>query len=165
MKTKSVREPLFLDGEEWRSINGWPQFQVSNLGRIKSLARVVRRFDPHWGVDSNCFLKEKIIKTSDFYGVDRRGVKRPFVAAKLVCFQADGKKKYYYVHVLVLDAFVGPRPKGMEACHNDGDGTNNKLSNLRWDTHKANIQDSISHGTFYPRRMKGNYTKQRSKCH
>jgi hypothetical protein len=51
------------------------------------------------------------------------------------------------VHRLVLNAFVGPRPEGMECCHYDGDSTNNNLSNLRWDTHSANMQDQIRHGT------------------
>ncbi len=52
-----------------------------------------------------------------------------------------------FVHRLVLEAFVGPCPKGMECCHNDGDPTNNNLSNLRWDTRKANSADRKKHGT------------------
>lgn len=51
------------------------------------------------------------------------------------------------VHSLVLLAFVGPRPDGMESCHNDGSKTNNALSNLRYDTNKANQADRIKHGT------------------
>lgn len=50
------------------------------------------------------------------------------------------------VHVLVLEAFVGPRPDGMEGCHNDGDPSNNRLSNLRWDTPLANWSDRRKHG-------------------
>ncbi len=51
------------------------------------------------------------------------------------------------IHVLVLEAFVGPRPKGAFACHYDGDPTNNRLSNLRWDTWASNIADMRRHGT------------------
>ncbi|HXS32025.1 MAG TPA: HNH endonuclease, partial [Steroidobacteraceae bacterium] len=51
------------------------------------------------------------------------------------------------VHCLVLEAFVGPRPQGLVGCHYDGDVWNNHLSNLRWDTQAANIQDAIRHGT------------------
>jgi hypothetical protein len=50
-------------------------------------------------------------------------------------------------HRLVLVAFVGPPPEGMEACHDDGVKTNNHYSNLRWDTHRANNVDKIQHGT------------------
>ena len=59
----------------------------------------------------------------------------------------NGKKKQFPVHRLVLTAFVSPCPEGMECCHNDGNGRNNKLSNLRWDTHKNNILDKVKHGT------------------
>jgi len=47
----------------------------------------------------------------------------------------------------VLIAFVGPKPYGMEACHNDGDCTNDIHSNLRWDTPVNNKADMLRHGT------------------
>jgi hypothetical protein len=50
------------------------------------------------------------------------------------------------IHRLVLEAFVGPCPPGMESCHNDGNPVNNVASNLRWDTHKSNFQDMRRHG-------------------
>jgi predicted XRE-type DNA-binding protein len=34
----------------------------------------------------------------------------------------------------------------MEVCHCDGNRFNNHLDNLRWDTHKQNIADTIRHG-------------------
>jgi hypothetical protein len=58
----------------------------------------------------------------------------------------DGKTRRLWVHRLVLEAFVGPRPAGMEACHNDGNPVNNVPSNLRWDTKSANAQDRVRHG-------------------
>lgn len=51
------------------------------------------------------------------------------------------------VHRLVLEAFAGPCPDGLEGCHNDGNPANNALPNLRWDTPKANQADRIRHGT------------------
>lgn len=51
------------------------------------------------------------------------------------------------VHTLVLSAFVGPKPAGMEARHLDGDRTNNRLSNLVWGTHSENLEDQVAHGT------------------
>jgi hypothetical protein len=49
--------------------------------------------------------------------------------------------------VLILEAFAGPRPAGMQCCHNDGDCQNDAADNLRWDTRDANIADSIRHGS------------------
>jgi hypothetical protein len=46
----------------------------------------------------------------------------------------------------MLEAFVEPKPNGMECCHNDGDCTNNILLNLRWGTHRDNEDDKIKHG-------------------
>lgn len=52
------------------------------------------------------------------------------------------------IHHLVLEAFVGPRPAGMDACHDPSpDRADNRLSNLRWDTKRANQADSARHGT------------------
>lgn len=45
------------------------------------------------------------------------------------------------VHHMVLEAFVGPRPMNTEGCHADGCSKNNRLDNLRWDTHSANELD------------------------
>ena len=60
----------------------------------------------------------------------------------------DGEGTKARVHNLVLAAFVGPRPPGMVACHfPDPDTRNNRLSNLRWDTPRANEADKIFHGT------------------
>ena len=60
------------------------------------------------------------------------------------------KRRQWAVHKLVLLAFVGPCPDGMEVCHEDGDPENNHLWNLRYDTHDANVQDRRVHGT-HPR--------------
>jgi hypothetical protein len=57
-----------------------------------------------------------------------------------------GENKHKFIHEIVLTAFVGPRPPGMEACHWDGNKQNNALWNLRWDTSKANAADSIRLG-------------------
>jgi hypothetical protein len=48
---------------------------------------------------------------------------------------------------MILESFMGLCPEGMEACHNDGNRTNNRLLNLRWDTPKGNCADRKKHGT------------------
>lgn len=54
-----------------------------------------------------------------------------------------GKHRSYYVHRLVLTAFVGACPKGQECCHGEGGQKDNRLGNVRWDTPKSNAQDRI----------------------
>ncbi len=58
-----------------------------------------------------------------------------------------GKRNGRYVHRLVLEAFVGRCPRGMECCHKDGNRTNNQIANLRWDTRSANHIDMHEHAT------------------
>ena len=62
------------------------------------------------------------------------------------------KCRTVYLHRSILEEYVGPCPEGMEACHNDGDPTNNCLENLRWDTHRNNGFDSYKHGKHPDRR-------------
>lgn len=80
--------------------------------------------------------------------LDRWRELKPSGLYKLVTLSRDGKLFYRKVHILVLEAFVGPRPKGMLACHfPDRDPANCRLDNLRWDTRRENQNDMIKHGT------------------
>jgi hypothetical protein len=54
--------------------------------------------------------------------------------------------KTFYVHDLVLEAFVGARPRGKEACHGPGGRLDNRLANLRWDSHVENMADALRAG-------------------
>jgi len=60
-----------------------------------------------------------------------------------------GGQKQFSFHVLMCEAFHGPRPQGMECRHLDGDRRNNSASNLRWGTHSQNQIDMRDHGTAY----------------
>ena len=66
-----------------------------------------------------------------------------------------GVSKKFKIHRLVLEAFVGPRPTGMECRHLDGDKNNNRLYNLRWGTSEENLADQVRHGT-----AKGRYSDE-----
>lgn len=150
-------EPLLLDGEEWRPIPGHPLYQASNLGRIKVLAHVAGRFNPRWGKDNSVHVREKIRRPWVTKGrVFRSGELVGNLDDKPSCLTLPIKNEAgitvtRYVHHLVLEAFMGLRPQGTEACHWDGDATNNRLANLRWDTSKGNKADSIRLGTFWPK--------------
>lgn len=60
----------------------------------------------------------------------------------------DSGKKAFFIHQLVLRAFVGPCPEGMEVRHfPDRDPSNNSLYNLQYGTKEENERDRITHGT------------------
>lgn len=53
------------------------------------------------------------------------------------------------VHCVVLETFIGPRPDGFHACHNNGVRNDARLCNLRWDTPVNNMADKVKHGTVW----------------
>lgn len=68
---------------------------------------------------------------------------------RYVNFVYDRKQTGIGVHQLVLEAFVCRRPDGMMCCHNNGNASDNRLSNLRWGTAQDNTNDSIRHRTMH----------------
>lgn len=115
--------------ELWMPALGFEgSYEVSDHGRIRSLDRMI--------TDSR----------GREYGRKGKILSPPTLPNGYVhCMLSKGVRKY--VHRLVLEAFVGPCPDGMEACHGDGVRTNNALRNLRWDTRSENHRDKVRHGT------------------
>lgn len=112
---------------EYREVLGFPGYYVGNDGSVWSAKlkggndRTANRLTDRWSQLST--------------HRNRRGY-------VLVNLTKDGRNYARFVHRLVLEAFVGLRPYGMEACHYpDANKANNRLSNLRWDTHQENIRD------------------------
>lgn len=105
-------------------------YEVSSHGRVRSLPREVRIGDRSRRAGGRTLAA--IVGSRDYLVVN------------LSC---HGKRVQVFLHKLVLEAFVGPRPDGQEACHNDGNRRNCALSNLRWDTRSANHSDKVAHGT------------------
>ncbi len=58
----------------------------------------------------------------------------------------NGRKANLRVHSLILKAFIGPRPKGKMGCHENDIPSDNRLTNLRWDTQKGNSKDAVKNG-------------------
>ncbi len=58
----------------------------------------------------------------------------------------EDKQKYIFAHRLVLIAFSGPRPDGMESRHLDGNRQNNSVENLAWGDKREQWQDRRRHG-------------------
>ena len=126
--------------EEWRDVVGWEGlYRVSSFGRVRSRSRYVR----HW-LGGKQLKRRKILKPWKFY----RSKRGENVGALGVSLSRENKICNVPIHRLVLMAFVGPCPEGMECCHKDGNPENNRLDNLRWGTKSSNTKDSIRHGTF-----------------
>ena len=53
----------------------------------------------------------------------------------------EGKRLKKAVHLLVLEAFSGVRPEGMQGCHGSGGKADNSLANLSWDTPTRNNRE------------------------
>lgn len=114
--------------EYWRPVSGYAGFyEVSGNGLVRSCDRITR---------DERFITGRMLKQAT----------NAATGYKHVNLSRYGVHKTMYVHRLVLMAFVGfPRP-GMICCHNNGDPADNRLSNLRWDTHKSNCADRKAHG-------------------
>jgi hypothetical protein len=56
-------------------------------------------------------------------------------------------RRFYAIHTLVLEHFVGPRPRGLLGLHKDGNLQHNHVRNLYWGTYSQNAYDSVRHGT------------------
>lgn len=67
----------------------------------------------------------------------------------------EGKERRLLAHTVILLTFVGPRPKGFDALHHNGQPHDNRLANLRWGTRKENMADSKRHGTIARRERNG----------
>lgn len=121
--------------ERWLPVVGYEGlYEVSDHGRVRSLDRVVYRHDGLPSRRRGTMRKQERI----------RGKSTEVRLA--VGLNKNGRRRMRYVHHLVLEAFVGLRPEGTEACHEDDDSANNHLSNLRWDTHLANMADRARNG-------------------
>jgi len=111
--------------EIWKDIPDYEGlYQVSNLGRVKSLERVVKRAN-----NRILPLKERILKPAK----DKRGYYHV-----MLCL--NGKIKAYRIHKLVAIVFLNHKPKGryIVVDHIDNNKTNNKVSNLQITTARNN---------------------------
>lgn len=112
-----------MSAEEWRPIPGFPGYEVSDQGRVRSTRRYLGSTAPHL-----------LVPQADRKGYLRVGPRR------------GGRKPTKGVHIFVLLAFVGPRPEGMQVRHIDGDPANNLLTNLAYGTPSENQLDQVRHG-------------------
>lgn len=110
--------------EEWRDIKDYEgYYQVSNLGRVKSLARVIESKSGYWYAKREEFLNGS---------VDSNG----YILITLI----NKNKKHKRLHQLVAEAFLNHTPNGHKIVvdHIDNDKSNNRVDNLQLITTREN---------------------------
>jgi hypothetical protein len=116
--------------EEWRAIPGFSDYEVSNLGRVRS-----------WRIKGNTtkpVIEPRILRKYP------SGFQQKYRSVKLY---KENKGHTISVHRLVLETFIGPKPEGQETRHLNGISTDNRLDNLAYGTHTENMADQVLHGT------------------
>lgn len=127
-----VQKPV-LGEEEWRPIKGYKdRYEVSNYGRVRG----PRGFIGWKGKNR--------YRIASLHGERRDPLKVPVSGRH---FKYEVK---VYIHQLVMEAFVGPCPEGLEINHIDGSRDNNRLDNLEYITHGANIKHAYTLGKRKP---------------
>ncbi len=111
-----------MEKEEWQEIAVFPRYYIITLGRVKSYNK------------KNKITILKLHLTKDKY-------------YELTLYTEDKEKITCRVHQLVLKTFVGPCPEGMETSHLNSIRTDNRLSNLRWETKSQNQRRRIDNNT------------------
>ncbi|WP_194385334.1 NUMOD4 motif-containing HNH endonuclease [Microbacterium sp. A18JL200] len=129
--------PLLTPLEErWLPVPGYEGlYEVSDLGRVRSLDRVVM----NGGRRSN--RTGRVLSPGRVPGANN-GHQYPTVV-----LSRRGEHHTARVHRLVAESFCEGRAPGLEVRHIDGDPTNNAATNLRWGTKSENQRDTTAHGT------------------
>jgi len=112
--------------ETWKPIPGWPMYEVSDHGNVRR---------PN-------YRSGQTLKPDSNFGYMR------------VALWKNDKRKHYRIHNLVMLAFVGECPKGLEVNHIDGNRANNRLTNLEYLTHQENVD--------HARKVLGQYRGERN---
>lgn len=122
--------------EIWKQVPGFGgHYEASSLGRVRSKERFVQKRTRHGGMMQQLYKGRllSLIKRKAYLQV-RIGV--------------DGKKINVSAHTMVLLAFRGEKPEGCEACHRNGEPSDNREDNLRWGTPESNAADRKAHGNY-----------------
>ena len=112
--------PLKPSGDGWREVEGFnARYYVNARGEV-------------WGTH---------------YGKNLAGVRQRWGHVRVLLTRPDGRRINRYVHGLVMEAFVGACPSGMEIRHLNGVPDDNRLENLVYGTKSENARDRRTHGT------------------
>lgn len=118
--------------EIWKDIIDFPNYQISNLGKIKSKER-----ETNVGIKNQKtrFRKELILKQT----IDKRGYSQ-------VILYNNQKAKHFKVHRLVAEYFIENINNKPQVNHKDGNKQNNHVNNLEYVTDIENKHHAINSG-------------------
>ena len=125
-----------MEKEIWKDILGYEnKYQVSDLGRVKGLDRVVKTKNGRTQYKKGTILKNKMGTNGYYY----------------VCLYKNNKQKTFMIHSLVALNFIGDRPYKNDICHINGNRLDNRVSNLKYDTRAENFNDMYRQGKKNPK--------------
>lgn len=140
--------------EIWKPIKGYSNYEVSNLGNIKSKARYTKINHNKFMYRNECILKGFI---------NNRGYKQ------ITIKNDKGKSKTMRVHRLVAEAFILNKNNLPQIDHKDGNKLNNCVSNLEWvsnyENHKRAVENNLKFKNFIAKKvnqydLNGQFIKQ-----
>ena len=113
--------------ELWKHIEGYEDYEISSLGRVKSLARLT--------TTKNRSVPERLLKPNVMRGY------------RCVTIRKDNNVKVFRIHRLVIEHFGEKQPsEEYQVNHIDGDKSNNRIDNLEWVTPRENTLHAINTG-------------------
>ena len=123
--------------ELWKSINGYEGiYEISNLGRVKALARTQAIYTWFHGHYVRNFSEKLMTLKIDIHGYMRVALRK-----------LGQPRKNFQIHRLVLFAFVGnPKNHRMQCNHIDGVKDNNHVDNLEWTRPSTNQKHAYMNG-------------------
>ena len=120
---------MVADIEEWKTIKDFPMYAISNKGCVK---RIISCAGQRVG---------KILS-------QRPNPSPKYSKCHYPSVRLSRRRKLFIrkIHILVLEAFISPRPFGLVANHKDGKKENNHINNLEWCTQSENVKHSFAMG-------------------
>ncbi len=134
--------------EVWKDIEGF-QYQVSNLGRVKSLGRYIHYVDGRTGKECQRWSRERVLKSS----IGTSGYDTTHI------YKDDTERHTVMIHRLVAEYFLEKVDGKDLVNHKDGNKLNNAVDNLEWVTFSENVLHALDTGLLRKRGEDCNFAK------
>ena len=126
---------IFMEQEIWKPVKGFKNYEVSSLGRVKSLDRIVN------GKYTNTLLRKGVVLKPN---LSSRGYHM------VGLYRASLKTETKLVHILVATAFHKKPKYDVQVLHLNDIKTDNRAVNLKWGTGLENMRSAWANGLIRP---------------